>query len=392
VLVLDESEDDPMRDVLDPAWQRYLELADRIAELTPRIHEVPVARWNALADEANAALTEVRADRDLLTELRGRVEDTTNPADLALLHEVLTGALFELGGDIEALRADPRVGDVADQLQIEPAIYLAEQNSEGDPYEVEQVWPEDEEYRDLSRIGGAPTLTPASRPAQDDAVFLLQVDCSALTREAEHDEVLASVLRRYPLPERGLLQIFHTTLGDSRTDPDRRGGGATVRHLEEADVRRRTDLDLSAPAYPVSPIAFHALPTFRAAPHADLAALDRVDQLQEEAYRVARNGSYTDEYQTDLERNPFTARAGAVAHLFGLPSPDSDIADEDRALLNERLPLTVPEDEYLLLLEVAADHTFDLVFGDGGRLEIWIRSSDLAAARFDDVVSFIRSS
>ncbi|MFP3713883.1 DUF1963 domain-containing protein [Puerhibacterium sp. TATVAM-FAB25] len=381
-----------MRDVPSPAWQRYLELAGRIAELTPRIHEVPVARWNALADEANAALAEVRADAKFLAELRDRVEDTTDEADRALLHEVLTGAVFELGGDVEALRADPRVSDVADELDIAPAIYLAEQGFEADPYEAEQVWPEDEEYRDLSRIGGVPTLTPDARPLPDDAVFLLQVDCSALTREAVHDEAVASVLRRYPLPKRGLLQVFHTTLGDSRTDPGRPGGGATVRYLAEADVRRRTAINPSASSYAASHASYRALATFRAAPHAGFAALDRVDQLQEEAYRVARNGSYTDEYLRDLDRDPFVARVGAVAHLFGLPSPDSDIADEDRALLSERLPLTVPEDEHLLLLEVAADHTFDLVFGDGGRLEIWIRSSDLAAARFDDVVSFIRSS
>jgi hypothetical protein len=157
-------------------------------------------------------------------------------------------------------------------------------------------------------------------------------------------------------------------------------------------VRRRTAIDPSASSYAASHASYRALPTFRAAPHAGPGTLDRVDQLQEEAYRVARNGSYTDEYLRDLQHDPFIARVGAVAHLFGLPSPDSDIADEDRALLNERLPLTAPDDEHLLLLEVAADHTFDLVFGDGGRLEIWIRSSDLASARFDDVVSFIRSS
>ncbi|WP_159797039.1 hypothetical protein [Puerhibacterium puerhi] len=329
-----------MRHLTHPAWQRYLALRDRIVELAPRIHEVPAVRWNALADESTAALATVHADPDLLAALRERVARATDPAELVALHEVLTGAVLEHGGDVAALRADPRVRDVADELEIEPAVYLAEADHEADPYEAEEVRPEDEDLRDLSRIGGAPTRTPGARAVPEDAVLLLQVDLGNLASGARHHEELAGVLRRRPLPADGLLQVFHTTLGDSRTDPDRPGGGATLRYLTEADVRRRTAPDLSAPAYPVAQVTATVLPTFRAAPHAGPAALDRVDQLQEEAYGVARSGAFTEEYLRDLERDPFAARAGAVAHLFGLPSPDSDVAAEDRALLHERLPLT----------------------------------------------------
>jgi uncharacterized protein YwqG len=43
------------------------------------------------------------------------------------------------------------------------------------------------------------------------------------------------------------------------------------------------------------------------------------------------------------------------------------------------------------MLNITGEHSFDSVFGDGGRLEIWIRDTDLRAARFKSVVSFIRS-
>lgn len=76
--------------------------------------------------------------------------------------------------------------------------------------------------------------------------------------------------------------------------------------------------------------------------------------------------------------------------MFGVPSYDFDLDEGDLDVLYRDLPLATG-DQHVLLLNIAGEHSFDTLFGDSGRLEIWMRDSDLRAARFDNAVSFIRS-
>lgn len=373
-----------MRDVDHPLWLSLLMVNDRLNDAAPRIHQTPAAEWNWLMDEWTAAVETVRQDRDLMALLRERVPTTSGMSDLSLLYRVLDGAVFDHGIDIEGLMSDPRVLS-AENISVLAALYLVENSSEADPYEAEGV---EDEWRDLTRIGGNPTTTATAWPA--DQVFLLQVDLRTLWRQAGYDEATAAVLRTHPLPQDGLLQVFHTTIGDSRTDPDLAGGGATVLHISESLVIAR-ERPSGAYQYPVFTAGVVPLPTFRHANGSGGVATDIVDTLQEDAYRAARNGSYPPGYEEEFLHNPFTARVGAVTHLFGLQSPDYDLEPEDRDLLHRVLPLEVSLDSHMLFVEIAGDHTFDSVFGDDGRLEIWIRESDLVRQRYSEIVSFIRS-
>ncbi|MFB8386158.1 DUF1963 domain-containing protein [Microbacterium sp. NPDC055910] len=367
-----------------PAWRRLVELHAQIAELTPRIHEIPAQRWNALADEQVAAARDVRSDGNLMRELRGLVA-TSAPDEAAVLHEVLTGAVWEHRADLGALRADPRVADVSGDLDIRPALYLAEVGSEDDPYAAEEL---DDDWRDLSRIGGVPTATPGSS-MPDGTVFLLQLDGAALTRLAEDDETIAAMLRAHAWPADGLVQVFHTTLGDSRTAPDVPNGGAVVRHVAEDDVRARGPIESGQTS--AHAVEIIALPTFQPSPDASADAVERAGWLQLEADQVARNGSYPDGFEAAAERSPFEARAGAVVHLGGLAAPDFGMSLDDVHVLSVQLPLQHPSDEHVLLFDIPGDPSFGGVFGDSGHLEIWIRRSDLDAHRFSPLATFIRS-
>jgi hypothetical protein len=318
---------------------------------------------------------------------------------------VLRGAVFEHGRRTEDLRADPRVGLGVDELRIENALFLAEGGSmagraQEERYSYEHVEGEpgpagsrrddpDEAHRNLSRIGGVPTAAGAGHDP-DAEEFLLQLDLRAIRRETPFLDGLDEVLRGTSLPADGLLQVFHSTTGDSCPDPHRPGGGGALRHVPEAEVLDRRPLRIDPDAYPVSPAVLRVLPTFRSGAAATDSVFEAVQVLQDDTHRTARNGAYSTGFLDLLGRNPFAAREDAVSYLFGLQAPDFDV-DVDQDVLHRDLPLRDDEDRHRLFLTVAADRTFDQVFGDCGRLEFWLRASDLARGRFDDVVTFIRS-
>ncbi|RLP75556.1 DUF1963 domain-containing protein [Mycetocola tolaasinivorans] len=390
-----------------PAWVHLLNLEAQYREGLTRIHEIPTREWNAFVDVKNRATDAVRADSALLADIRraALMSDAT-PRELALFHGVLTGAVWEYqvlrdahGDDptsFERLRADPRLRDVGDELNMRLAVYLPEQHGSEDVYAGE-LWddgdPGTAKWRNLTRVGGVPTRVPGSE-APDGLALLAQIDFAALATVAEHTEALAALLRVHPLPPDGLLQVFHSTLGDSRTDPDIPGGGARVRHVAEHDVRARLpidDRDADGGAFPVFAVDIAVIPMFHAMPSASADALDRGELLQREANRFARNGSYPEHFDAEFDRNPFLADAGDCVRLFGLPYTSFGVNVEDALVLSARLPLAHPNDEHVLLITLPGEPVFEGVFGDGGHLEIWMRQSDLEAAHFDNVVSFIRS-
>jgi len=134
------------------------------------------------------------------------------------------------------------------------------------------------------------------------------------------------------------------------------------------------------------------LPAFRFGPaaHSDEVSL-KVITPQMRADALARSGTRFDEEdyvaRTDLSEEivPSSSR------MLGIEWFDVDDSDETREILVRDLPLGTANDRHILLLDVSSDTVLEGIVGDVGRLEIWIRASDLAASDFSHVVSFIRS-
>lgn len=201
--------------------------------------------------------------------------------------------LLEFWPDVAALRRDPRVDADESQVQIAPALYVAE-----------TAW------------------GPVEHPYQSD------------------------------VPEKRMNRYLT------------RVGGLPGR-------RRRNRLD-----------------SFRHASISTEESVQKVIKLQRAADHWARAGERTGEAN---EADPFNRVPDPVSRVLGLQHYDFDLEEEDVALLQERLPLQDGKDAHRLLLNIASERSFDGVYGDSGRLEVWMRAGDLTQARFDTVVSFWRS-
>lgn len=369
------------------SWLKAVRLNDAIKAQADSMHEIPVREWNAFIDELNRAIDEVRRDPVLMKHLQEMATSSIETSERELLYRVLRQAPLDHGANAKSLLADPRVRLDSSHVSTELSIYVVEQEPLDDDYPFEELGP-DEDWRDLTRIGGNPT-TVDGFPPPTGRDFLLQVDLAAVAREAAYSEGLASAVRRHALPKEGLLQVFHSTTGDSRTTADS-GGGATVRLLPEEALRRRTTPAGRNP-WPAWQASCVALPSVAAAPGSADDVERIVNAVSEDLNRAARNGSFEQAFLVDFERNPFTARVDAVTRMFALSSPDFEHSVEDSMTLASRLPLAGPDDKHVLLFDIPADRAFGQVFGDSGRLEIWIRATDAKAHRFDEVASFIRS-
>ncbi len=143
--------------------------------------------------------------------------------------------------------------------------------------------------------------------------------------------------------------------------------------------------------FPVHGAKLAVLPTFLWRDDADADTVAKVIELQSAIDRFARGDEVSDEVSVQEARNPFRVTPEPPSRLLGLSHYDFVLEPWEREVLTERLPLHEPSDEHVLLLNVASDFAFRGVFGDGGRLEVWIRRTDLAARRFDQVVSFMHS-
>jgi hypothetical protein len=76
--------------------------------------------------------------------------------------------------------------------------------------------------------------------------------------------------------------------------------------------------------------------------------------------------------------------------LLGFPAPDFS-GEDDSALLHQKLPLRGERDRHVLLLNIAEGWTLRDLLGDDGRLEFWMRASDISRSQFDEAVTFLRS-
>lgn len=378
-----------LRSIESPAWQKVLDIEDQKRALGDDITVIPTGKWNRLVDRLYAALDRAVRDADVLTQLRAAVPDITDPTDREFVYRMIAPLEVWEADDIETVRNDPRVALTAEELVGAPALYLAEYPSPN-PRNI-YWWDQealDEPLRNLSRIGGAPTQVP-DLSAPDDA-FLMQLDFRGIAANYAGNPRLLRLLESHGIPPDGLLQVFHTTTGDSETDPDIPGGGATLLYLAEPSlaVRLPVNLDAESAVYPPSRIHASFGLSFRDGPSGGERSSVTVVDLQRIADIWARNGCHTEQYR--ISTDPFSAMELPVTRMFGVQAYDFDLNDGDFDVLQRDLPLAAG-DRHVLFLNIAGEHSFDTVFGDSGRLEIWMRDSDLRAARFEEVVSFIRS-
>lgn len=377
-----------LRNIRSEKLARLLELEAELRANKDRVPmEMSVPTWNALQDRWNRAADELTHDSDLVEQLRRAVAATVDRRDRALLAQLLSVPLDGIPAEKEAILADPRVGLTAGQVDIAPAVYLVDIESYPEDvslYEADTAEP-DEPYHDLTRMGGRPTVGPWGHP---DSPFILQVDLGTALYE---DTTVGEFVTTTSLPAGGLLQLFHSTTGDSRTDSDRPGGGATLLYVPESALQQRARAE-GEELFAARRIRMMVLPTFRFGTDqlTDDTSL-AVIALQERADAIARRGTRSDEDAYAARTDPLAEKVPSVSRLFGLPWYNSDDSEETRDVLARDLPLRASDDHQVLLFDVSSDTILDGIFGDSGRLEIWVRASDLAASDFSHVVSFIRS-
>jgi hypothetical protein len=272
------------------------------------------------------------------------------------------------------------------------AIYFAgherqdQAHGENSPYNSEQLYERvDEPFRGLSRVGGVPTRVPGRDIPE--GVFLIQADLLSLaTFFIPWRPFAAAVFADAGLPTEGVLQLFHTTTGDSLLDPHLAGGGARLMYLTEAELWLREPLDVDTFDYPVSETSGSLLPTFAPTPAAGSGeALDTVLAAQNEADRTAGQRGGVDVPRYWFQKAPQWSR------MLGLPHHYYGLEDGHRGVLDKEIPLTDNADRHILLFNLASERQYDQVFGDEGRLEIWIRRSDLLKKKFEHVVSFLHN-
>lgn len=378
-----------LRSIDAPAWQALLDLEAQKRALGDDIAAIPTGKWNRLMDRLVVAEDRAVREANIVDRLRAAVPDITDPIDREFVYQVIAPLVVWQAEEIETVRDDPRVALRAEELVGAPAIYLAE-NSDGTREDIYNWDYEDfdEPFRNLSRTGGTPTQV-SDEQLPDDA-FLLQIDFRGIPKDESENPQLLRLLASSGAPANGLLQVFHTTTGDSRTDPDKPGGGATLRYLAEASLASQLPvyLDAECAVFPPSRVSVSFGLGFRDGPVSTDRSSETVVDLQRIADILARHGHHTEQYMSSTD--PFSATELPVTRMFGMQSYDFDLPDEDIDLLRRELPLAV-DDHHVLLLNITGDYSFDTVFGADGRLEIWIRDTDLRAARFDSVVSFIRS-
>jgi len=378
-----------LRSLEEPLWQEYLDVLEAAQETSEQGEAM--ARQNKASARAYEVGERLLAVPGLLERLRALVPSVRDADELEALGGVLDVPVHELWQTPEALLADPRVDLPPGSVEVVPALYLPEMREVEDEELLDQLHPENllERSTDLTRLGGPPLRVPGRQAPVEP--FLLQVDLAMLTEQARWQPEVADLLASVPLPAEGVLQLFHSTTGDSRTDPEVSGGGASVLYLTAEELRSGAYVELEAADYPAHLVEASVLPTFVVVDDDPTGRLfEGVVELARRSDIIARSGTPSPDYVRAERRDPFTAVEAPCTHLLGAPHHDYVLQPEDRQVLDERLPLQ-GEDRHVLLFEVASETVFDTVYGDLGRLQVWMRAGDLAAARFDDLVSIWHS-
>lgn len=242
--------------------------------------------------------------------------------------------------------------------------------------------------RSRSRVGGVPDL-PAGmawpRRGPDALGFIAQID-------------LADVARLYPaspLPRAGLLSFFY----DARQQPwgyaaEHRGAWRVV-HVEASGTYPATpphDLPAEARFEPlvVSLVPEMKLPTLASEAVASLELRDRerlgYSALLGDVEQAQRDGGepphrllgHPDPIQGEME-----GEVQLVANGIDADGPEAYDSPEAKRLLREG-------GGWRLLLQVSSDPRTGMVWGDDGRLYVWMREADVAARRWSDAWLFLQ--
>ena len=347
-------------------------------------------RLNRAVEKYERARTVFQTDREALERVRVCGGFSTDPDDLILMRNLLDPPVRELWRSPPDLFADNRVALTGDDASTHVALYM-----------IEDIWrsPEQEGIenpgetatRYLSHFGGAPlAVTPDELPPHP---LIVQIDFREVT--LRDVDVFAQQRTLVGLPVDGILQVFGEGMFDSRTLPEEPGGGVTVRYIDESSLLSSRPVDRDDNVFPRESIAFEQGITYRAAETIDEDAIDRLSALEAATYSFVALYYQTRE-QMKVESFESSSvgfyPARRVSHLLGAPSVDFALDPQDFVLLDRVLPLQNSDDGHVLLVAIAGTGTLAEAFGDEGWLQVWMRGSDLAAHRFDQIVSFVRSS
>ncbi|HMR48579.1 MAG TPA: DUF1963 domain-containing protein [Arachnia sp.] len=375
-----------LREALATSQPGVLVLAmfDRVRELEAR--PTSPARMNRAVDAYREACAAYRSDRGRLAALRRLpVARSLDAEGEILLQDLLEPPVAELWQTPALLFEDNRVDIDPDDVSMNIAVFLIE-----DLFVFPDQDPELPDERYLSHFGGAPLAVPGTPPPPEPLV--VQLDLRQLDSSLDAD--LRGLLEIEKLPPGGVLQVFADGMSDSWTAPERRGGGVSLRYLTEQEVAAAVAVEREADVFERVFVAYEVGPAFSARPGASSDVIDRVAALEQAAHRAVAL-SYPTREQLERAESAVLAALPSRRVSFLLGSSPIDYIPEqpDRDLLELRLPLRGPDDGHLLLLSLAGVGALVEVFGigDDGWLQVWMRRSDLAAARFDDIVSFIRS-
>lgn len=301
--------------------------------------------------------------------------------------------------DPDAFRADPDVDFDAETMPIRPALALSAVTKD-----VRRGWESAGRPGWLTWFGGPPAVRRGADvewPRDADGrplAHVVQVDLGA--ERLNHREARFAKL---PLPSSGIVQLFHdlTSYGDEESDPR----SWRVRRIPKREGEDSTAFVSAEPpadiepgrVAPLSPINTEVVPTAPSFLDAPLPrdSLDR-DRYERVYYWIEEYPHLRNVMRRKRDDNPFTpwqkkyTPSDPVSRMGGFPTVEAnpDYVDE----LHAGLPLR-PGDAHALLLEILPSQ-FDAP-GDwchGLRpLQVWIRASDLADGRLDDVWCQIRT-
>ena len=302
---------------------------------------------------------------------------------MAQKHSIVEAPLHGPYGQIQAwLQNGPTGADrLLEQVAFSPV--LIDQSFEPGDGELSELWGTGGW---ISWLGG-PAAAPLDRwPRAADGtalVHVLTLDLADTAGVLDAQGKAAWPGLREGLPTTGVLEVFHDLRIFGYETGDREAGAWSVRWVGEPDrttlVAPSTDVEASAPVCQL----VLALPGFTLPPAADAAGgpqedFETAQALEEElrrAWLAQRTGS--------IEGYPVP-----VSHVYGHSQHGEITAG---ALLAEVLPLGAPGDEHRLVLDLESWTALEGWFGDAGSLEVWMRTTDLEARRFDQAWCLIRT-
>lgn len=309
--------------------------------------------------------------------------------------------------DLEAALIRAGFPDHAGELarMARPSAYLAGRTGESIP-------------RVSSRLGGVPDLPPGidwpmrppllSKPPEatgknpmrwntEDAAFLLTEQPLSFVAQANLRDVAEAIPDELGLPGDGMLYFFYDCLYQGWGFDPADAPGFKVIYAPSAK-------GLVAPAPPALSHGFQIFDPV------ELIPVRGFDPLPGQSIHFDRFGFDYDtrrRYQDalwEIEKS-FKYPDGSGHKLCGWASPVQNSMEEDCALVTEGIYLGVDAyrtpkaleilarpNDWILLLQIHSDDDANMMWGDCGKLYVWIRKEDLRSLNFDKVWTVLQCS